>query len=144
VQTFEQTFARGVSAPQLLVLLMGGFAAIALLLTATGLYGLLAYGVQKRTREFGVRMALGARRPAIVAVVTREALTLVAVGLAIGGAGVLAANSILRNQIPDVGPPVPWLLALACGAIVLTAISSSVVPARRAAGVDPTEALRAE
>ena len=78
VKTFEQTLARGVAAPRLLVLLMGSFAGIALLLTATGLYGLLAYGVQRRTREFGVRMALGARRPAIVAVVTREALTLVA------------------------------------------------------------------
>ena len=144
VRTFDQMYASGVAPPRLLVLLMGSFAAIALMLTATGLYGLLAYGVQRRTREFGVRMALGARRPTIVAVVTREALTLVAAGLGIGGAGVVAADVVLRNRLPQIGPPLPMLLVLACGVIVLTAISSSIIPARRAAGVNPTEALRAE
>jgi predicted permease len=144
VRTFDEVYASGVAPPRLLVLLMSSFAAIALLLTATGLYGLLAYGVQRRTREFGVRMALGARRPTIVAVVTREAMTLVAAGLAIGGAGVVAADVVLRNRLPQIGPPLPMLLVVACGVIVLTAISSSIIPARRAAGVNPTEALRAE
>ena len=144
VRTFDEMFASYVAPPRLLVLLMGSFAVIALLLTATGLYGLLAYGVQRRTREFGVRMALGARRPTIVAVVTGEALVLVATGIGIGGAGVLAADVLLRNRLLQIGPPLPMLLLVACGVIVLTAISSSIIPARRAAGVDPTEALRSE
>ena len=144
VRTFDEVYASGVAPPRLLVLLMGSFALIALMLTATGLYGLLAYGVQRRTREFGVRMALGARRPTIVRVVTGEALVLVAAGMGIGGAGVLAADVLLRNRLPQIGPPLPMLLVVACGVIVLTAISSSIIPARRAAGVNPTEALRAE
>jgi predicted permease len=144
VKTFDQALSGGVAAPRLLVLLMGSFAGIALLLTATGLYGLLAYGVQQRTREFGVRMALGARRPTIVGVVTREALVLVAAGLAIGGLGVLAAAGVVRNRVPDIGPPLPVLLLVACGVILLTAVSAAAVPARRAAGVNPAEALRAE
>ena len=144
VRTFDEAFARGVAAPRLLVLLMGSFAAIALVLTAIGLYGLLAYGVHRRTREFGLRMALGARRGAIAGAVTREALMLVGAGMAIGGAGVLAADALLRSRLPDIGPPLPVLLAVACGVIVITAISSSILPARRAASVDPTEALRSE
>ena len=143
-RTFDEARERGIAAPRLLVQLMGSFAVIALALTATGLYGLLAYGVQRRTREFGVRMALGARRPTIVRVVAGEALLLVATGLAIGGAGVLAADVLLRSRLPQVGPPAPILLLVACGVILLTALSSSIIPARRAAGVDPTEALRSE
>lgn len=144
VRTFDEVLEDGIAAPRMLVWLMGSFALIALTLTATGLYGLLAYGVHRRTREFGVRMALGARRAAIVGVVTGEALRLVAIGLVIGGAGVAAADVLLRSRLPQVGPALPMLLGVACGVMVVTALLSSAIPARRAAGVDPTEALRSE
>ncbi|HEX2310677.1 MAG TPA: FtsX-like permease family protein, partial [Vicinamibacterales bacterium] len=142
--TFEAMLARGVAGPQLVVLLMGSFAIIALVLTATGLYGLLAYGVQQRTREIGVRMALGAMRPTIVAMVTREALAFVAGGLFVGGLGVLAVTGALRAQLAVVGPPPALMLAIASALVVVTALVSATVPARRAASVDPTEALRSE
>jgi ABC-type antimicrobial peptide transport system permease subunit len=142
--TFDAMLARGVAGPQLVVLLMGSFAVIALVLTATGLYGLLAYGVQRRTREIGVRMALGATRPSIVAMVTREAFALVAGGLLIGGLGVLGVTGALRARLAAVGPPPPLMLAVAAALVVATALVSATVPARRAAAVDPTEALRSE
>jgi putative ABC transport system permease protein len=142
--TFDAMLARGVAGPELVALLMGSFAVIALLLTATGLYGLLAYGVQQRTREIGVRMALGATRPAIVAMVTQEALALVGGGLLIGGLGVVAVTGALRAQLAAVGPPPPLMLAVAAALVVATALVSATVPARRAATVDPTEALRSE
>jgi ABC-type antimicrobial peptide transport system permease subunit len=144
IQTFTDVLEEGIAAPRMVVWLMGSFALIALTLTATGLYGLLAYGVHRRTREFGVRMALGARRSEIVRGVTGEALVLVAIGLVIGGGGVAAADVLLRSQLPHAGPPLPALLATSCGVMVLTALVSSAIPARRAAGVDPTEALRSE
>ena len=146
VTTFDEALESGVAPPRLLVLLMGSFAAIALLLTATGLYGLLAYGVQQRTREFGVRMALGAQRPTIVGVVTREALVLVAgMGVALGGLGVVARlRRHPQSRARDRPTAADSARSSPCGVILLTAISSATVPARRAAGVDPTEALRAE
>jgi predicted permease len=144
VRSFDEVLDRGLAAPRLVVWLMGGFAATALALTATGLYGLLAYGVQRRMREFGVRVALGATRAAIVRAVTVEAAVLVAIGLVLGGAGVVAANAALRSQLPLAGASLPLLLGIACGLIVMTALCSTAVPAARAAGVDPTEALRSE
>lgn len=144
VRTFDHVLEDGIAAPKLVGWLMGSFAVIALTLTATGLYGLLAYGVHRRTREFGVRMALGARRSTIVGVVTAEALRLVAIGLAIGGLGVAATDVLVRSRLPHDAPALPMLLGVACGVMVLTALLSSAIPARRAAGVDPTEALRSE
>jgi hypothetical protein len=141
---FDELLARGVAGPRLVVLLIGSFAATALLLTTTGLYGMLAYSVQQRTREIGVRMALGAQRSAIVGMVTGEALILVAAGLALGGSGTLAANAVLRSRWPFPGPPLTLMLAIACVAVLLTAAVSASIPARRAAGVDPTLALRNE
>ena len=91
---FDELLARGVAGPQLVVLLIGSFAATALALTTTGLYGLLAYSVQQRTREIGVRMALGAQRSAIVSMVTGEAFILVAAGLVLGGSGTLAECAV--------------------------------------------------
>jgi ABC-type antimicrobial peptide transport system permease subunit len=144
VRTFEDALASGVAAPRLQMLLMGSVALIALLLTATGLYGLLSYAVLRRRREIGVRVALGAPRSTIVSMIVRQALALAGVGMLAGSLGGIAADALLRNRFGVAGPPLPVLLALACGLVALTAASASYFPARRAASVDPTEALRNE
>jgi putative ABC transport system permease protein len=144
VRTFDEAFASAMAAPQLLVLLIGSVALIALLLTATGLYGLLSYAVLRRKREIGVRVALGAPGSAIVAMIVRQALRLAVIGMLMGSLGSIAVDTLLRNQLGVDGPPLAMLLTLACGLVALTAASASYVPARRAAAIDPTEALRNE
>jgi ABC-type antimicrobial peptide transport system permease subunit len=126
-------------------MLMGSFAAIGLLLTATGLYGLLSYTVARRTREIGVRVALGATRRSIVSMILGRALRLIAAGTALGAAGMLAAQPLLRQLIEAFDPPHPagWLAA-AVATVTITAIAAAYPPARRAASIDPTEALRLE
>jgi putative ABC transport system permease protein len=144
VRPMQELFDRGLAAPKLATGLMGSFAGIGLLLTATGLYGLLSYSVLRRTREIGVRLALGASRARIVGQVLARALLLVAIGLSIGGVGAAVVTRLLRGLIfvPAAGGPL-WFAAVA-GVIVLTAAAAVALPARRAASIDPTLALRNE
>jgi predicted permease len=124
--------------------LAGGFAAVALLLGVVGLYGVIAYSVSQRTREIGVRMALGAQRSTVSGMVLREALRLTLIGIAAGVAGSLATTTLLRPLLFGVRP---WDAATLTGVAVLlgtTAMLASYLPARRAASVNPVEALRAE
>jgi predicted permease len=124
--------------------LVSGFAGVALLLGVTGLYGVLAYLVSQRTREIGVRMALGARRNSVVGLIVREAGALAAAGIAAGLLCAVGVASLMRNLL--FATP-PWdALTLSAVTVVLAAAAllASYVPARRAAGVNPTEALRAE
>jgi predicted permease len=120
------------------------FAAIALVLCLAGIYGVMSYFVARRTREIGVRMALGATRGGILALVLRSALRLSAVGVALGLGGALAAGEVLRSILFGVRPTDPSTLALAAFAMLATAAAASYLPARRAAAVDPTTALRDE
>jgi putative ABC transport system permease protein len=124
--------------------LLHGFAALALLLAGLGLYGVLAYAVTQRTREIGVRMALGARPAQALALVARESAAVVGAGLLLGSAGALASARSFAGLLFGVGPADP--LALLGAVLVLGAISlaATLVPARRAALVDPAVALRAE
>jgi putative ABC transport system permease protein len=143
--TLDELVSRGMAAPRFVSLLMGSFAGIGLLLTATGLYGLLSYAVSRRTREIGVRIALGANRRSILRMILRRAFVLIATGTAIGAAGLIAGQLVLRRTSVafDAPHPVAWL----CGAavtVILTAIAAAYVPAARAAEIDPTVALRAE
>jgi putative ABC transport system permease protein len=124
--------------------LLGVFSALALVLAALGIYGVLAYSVAQRTREIGVRMALGARDSTVAGMVVREALRVVGVGLAIGVAGAVALTRVLTTLLYDVSPTDPLTftgVTLALGAVAVTA---SYFPARRAARVDPIVALRQE
>jgi len=124
--------------------LIGGFAVIALVLGVVGLYGVIGYSVSQRTREIGVRMALGAQRGAVYGLVMRQAGSLIAVGLALGLAGAVGAARLIREMLFGV---TAWDAAtLACVAAVLgaSAMAASFVPARKAARVNPVEALRAE
>ena len=143
--TLRETLSTNLAAPRLLVMLMGGFAAIGLLLTATGLYGVLAYAVSRRTREIGVRVALGATRQAIVSMVLQRAMTLIAMGTALGVIGALAAGILLRRLLITLDVSYSGVLVVAAiVTIVVTAVAASYPPAARAAAIDPTTALRAE
>ncbi len=143
--TLDDMFAANVAGPKFVVILMSGFAVMALLLTAVGLYGVLAYTVQRRTREIGVRIALGATRERILTMVLRRAMRLVVIGVPIGIAGALLAGRLLRHVISEPESISPlFLLTLTCLLVALTAATAAWLPARRAATIDPTRALRAE
>ena len=124
--------------------LVGGFAAMALLLGVVGLYGVIAYSVNQRTREIGVRMALGAQRSAVAGMVLREALRLIAVGIGAGLLGSLATAGLLRPLLFGVRPWDATTLAVVAALLAVAAILASYLPVHRAASVNPVEALRAE
>lgn len=124
--------------------LVGGFAALALLLGVVGLYGVVAYSVSQRTREIGVRMAIGAQRSSVYRLILREAASLTSIGIAIGLVCSVAAATLMRGLLFGVRS---WDIPTLAGVTVVLAISAllaSYIPARRAASVDPVEALRAE
>ena len=120
------------------------YGALALVLAAIGLYGVTAYGVARRTREIGVRMALGADRMRIMKTVLRGPVIQTAVGLAIGFPLALLAGRALSTQLYEIGRADPLVLSGAALILLVSAILAAVLPARRAASVDPTKALRME
>ncbi len=124
--------------------LLHGFAALALLLAGLGLYGVLAYAVTQRTREIGVRMALGARPAQALALVARESAAVVGTGLLLGSAGALASARLFAGLLFGVGPTDPPALLAAVLVLGAISVAATLVPARRAALVDPAVALRAE
>jgi predicted lysophospholipase L1 biosynthesis ABC-type transport system permease subunit len=123
---------------------LAGFGGLALLLAAVGLYGVLAYTVGQRTREIGIRMALGAGRKGVFALVLRHGLTLTAIGVAVGLAGALAATRLLSRLLVGVSPTDPLTFALVAVALTAVAALACALPARRAMRIDPAVALRYE
>jgi ABC-type antimicrobial peptide transport system permease subunit len=124
--------------------LVGSFAAMALLLSVVGLYGVVAYSVGQRTREIGVRMALGAQRRSVYQLVVGEAARLVGVGTALGMIGAVAAATLMRRLLFGVQSSDAPTLAAAAGVLIVSALIASYIPARRAASVNPMQVLRAE
>ncbi|MGA3041723.1 MAG: ABC transporter permease [Bryobacteraceae bacterium] len=124
--------------------LVGGFALLALLLGAAGLYGVIAYSVSRRTREIGVRMALGAQPGTVYRLILKEAGWLIAAGIAIGLVCSLAAATLLRGLLFGVRALDPETLAAVAAVLSIAALLASYIPARRAASVNPVDALRAE
>ncbi len=124
--------------------LLAAFAVPAVLLAALGIYGVVAYLVTQRSREMGIRMALGAQRRAVLGLVLREGMRLAAIGVVIGGAGALVATRWLRAQLYAISATDPATFLAA--AIVLSAVAAlaTLVPARRATAIDPARALQAE
>jgi len=123
-------------------LLVGVFAALALLLAMVGVYGVIAYSVGQRVQELGVRLALGAQRGQVQWLVVRQGLTVALLGIALGGCAAFALAKLLQSQLFEVSPADPTVLL--GGAAVLLAVSllASWLPARRASRVDPAAALR--
>jgi predicted permease len=123
---------------------VGVFGGLALLITLVGLYGLLSYMVEQRTREIGIRMALGADRAAVIRMVLRQALLLMALGAAAGVCIALWSNRLLHAFLYGVTASDPWAIALAPLGLVFCGLCAAAVPARRAACLNPVDALRAE
>jgi ABC-type antimicrobial peptide transport system permease subunit len=124
--------------------LVAVFAALALLLGVVGLYGVIAYSVTQRTREIGVRMALGAQRSSVYRLILKEAGRLIAAGVVVGLLGAVGAAMLMRKLLFGVQA---WDAGTLLGVVLLLAVSAllaSYFPARRAASVNPAEALRAE
>jgi predicted permease len=120
------------------------FGGLALVLAAIGLYGVISYNVTQRTRELGVRRALGAQSGDVVGLVVRQGVVLGGAGVAIGAAVTYAASGQIAPLLFDVSPRDPTVYALVAGAMLVVAVAASVIPARRAARVDPNVALRSD
>ena len=118
------------------------FGCVALMLAAIGLYGVLSYGIARRTGEIAVRIALGAQPSRVIAMILRETLGLVIIGLAAGAGLAYAASSLIASQLYGVAPQDPLTLTVAIGLLLLVALSAAYLPARRASRLDPMSALR--
>jgi putative ABC transport system permease protein len=143
-RTMEEFLKSRTAAPRFLAVLLGGFGTIALVLASLGIYGVLAYTVSQRTREIGVRIALGAPPRGVLGMVIRHAMALTAVGMVIGLVGALALSRFLREQLFEVSPTDPIVYAGVAVLLGAVALLACWVPARRAARVDPMVALRYE
>jgi putative ABC transport system permease protein len=144
IRSMSDVFDAAVANRSTQLTLVGGFAALALLLASIGLYGVVSYTVARRTSEIGLRMALGAQRAGVIGSIVRSALLTALVGLAIGLAGSLALSRVLASSLFGVQPTDPATLAAVSATVLLVALLASYVPARRAADVDPVSALRTE
>ncbi len=144
VRSMEAVISGSVRRRRFFMILLGSFAAVALALTITGLYGVISYAVAQRTRELGIRAALGSTRGQTLGLVMRDALVLAATGLVIGAVSGFALTRLLENMLYGVSPlsATVWIAALA--SLFATAAVASSVPAIRAARVDPLEAIRYE
>jgi putative ABC transport system permease protein len=124
------------------MMLLGIFGGVALVLSAIGIYGVLAFAVAQRVREFGIRQALGADRASILSLVLRQGLRTTAIGIVIGLAGALALTRYLQSLMFGVSPSDPAVFAGVTALLVAVALLACYVPARRATRVDPMVALR--
>jgi putative ABC transport system permease protein len=144
IQTVEQNLRDQVSGRRVYMLLLSVFGAIAAVLAAVGIYGVMAYAVTQRTREIGIRMALGATSSSVMTLVVKQALILVFIGLILGIGGAFGLTRFLANELYGVTATDPATFIEVSLGLVVIAVLASVIPTRRAVSVDPTEALRHE
>jgi putative ABC transport system permease protein len=144
VSTMRTAVARAVSVPASMTSLFVSFGSVALLLGAIGVYGVLAFQVSTRTREIGIRMALGARQRDVLWPILREALVAVVLGIVVGLCGALGASRWLAGQLYDLSPLDPLTYLVVALTMIVVTLAAGVVPAMRALRVDPLTALRRE
>jgi predicted permease len=144
VLTLDDRIAGALSRPRFNAALVSGFAGVALLIAALGVYGMLSYSVSCRRREIGVRLAIGAAPPRIVRVILAEGLRLAIAGVLIGLVGALAAGRLTRSLVVDASPSDPRILAIVAVVMLAVACLAAFLPARRASAVDPIVVLRHE
>ena len=144
VKTMEERVDESLIGRRFVVLLLTTFAGLALLLASLGLYGVISYSVRMRTRELGVRMALGAQRGTVMQLVLLQGMRLAVIGVVFGALAALAFSRIFSSLLFKVGMlnPLPWIAAMAI--LVATVLLASYLPARRAASIEPMKALRTE
>jgi ABC-type antimicrobial peptide transport system permease subunit len=144
MKTIEARLAPMLAPRRFAIVLVGAFAQIALAVAALGLYGLLQYGVARRTQEIGIRMALGATREQIIQMVLRQGGLLILLGTGLGLVGGYAMSRIVASLLYKTGPTDPMMLVVVLLTLLMAALGACYVPARRAARVDPMVALRHE
>ena len=143
-RALEQLVAESIAQRRFYALLLAAFAVVALALAAIGIYGVIAYSVQQRRREIGIRVALGATPDRVVALIARQALLLVVVGTVVGLAGAAALTRVLRGLLFGVSATDPVTFAAVPVLLVVVAVVACILPARRALAVDPATSIRAE
>jgi len=143
-RTMDEQVSRSLSTERMLATLSGAFGVLALLLSLVGLYGVMSFVVTQRTREIGIRLALGSTRGSTVWLVLRDALQMIAVGIAIALPGVWALRRLVESQLYDVKATDPATVAGATLVLAAATVGAALIPARRASSVNPTEALRFE
>jgi len=144
VRSLDSQVEATLGSTRFLAALLGIFAAVALVLAAIGIFGVLSYAVAQRTREIGIRMALGAREGSVVRMVVRQAMTLVLTGVVVGTVAALFLSRTMTKMLFSVQPTDPVTFGSVALVLVGVALLACYVPARRATRVDPMTALRAE
>jgi len=142
--TLDTIVAQSLGQRRLTMGLLGAFAGVALLLAVVGIYGAVAYTVEQRTAEIGVRMALGAQVKDVLRLVVRQGMDPVLIGLGFGLVAIFGTGRFLAAQLYQISPHNPMLLALTATGLAIAALLACLIPARRATSIDPIQALRSE
>jgi ABC-type antimicrobial peptide transport system permease subunit len=141
---FSKTFRDSASRERLMSAMSGFFALLGLLLSAIGIFGLVAWNVTRRTTEIGLRMALGATRSKVLVLVMRQVFGLLAGGVLVGGIAAIFAGRAVRSLLYEIQPGNLWIFLLSAVVLVSIGLLAAFIPARRAISIDPMGALRTE
>ena len=144
IRTMDDSVSASLSPERFTMLLLGSFAALALLLAVVGIYSVMSYAVSRRTNEIGIRVALGASRRDVLLLIVRQALLLALLGSIIGIVGALSLSRLMASQLYGVRPTDPLTFITVAALLMIVALAASYIPARRAMRVEPMAALRYE